>query len=78
MDMIWQRLGPQLQALADAGQPWSNDALAPLREAAEAFVAIHAQHVPLEDTIAFPAARVRLDAETQTAMGGEMAARRRR
>ena len=78
MDTIWQRLGPQLQALADAGLPWSNDALAPLREAAEAFVAIHAQHVPLEEAIVFPAARARLDAESQAAMGAEMAARRRR
>jgi hemerythrin-like domain-containing protein len=77
MDAIWQRLGPQLQALADAALPWPADALAPLRDAAGAFVAVHEQHVPLEDELAFPAARARLQAPALAAMGAEMAARRR-
>lgn len=77
MDAIWQRLGALLQALADAEQPWSAAGLAPLREAAEAFIAVHTQHVPLEDSLAFPAARARMGAAAQAAMGGEMAARRR-
>lgn len=78
MNAIWRGLGPRLQALADAGQAWSDDALAPLREAAEAFIAIHEQHVPLEDDLAFPAARARHGAAAQAAMGAEMQARRRR
>lgn len=78
MDAVWRELGPQLQALADATQAWPSDRLAPLRQAAAAFVAIHAQHVPLEDELAFPAARARLDAAAQAAMGAEMARRRQR
>jgi hemerythrin-like domain-containing protein len=82
MDAIWRELGPQLRGLADgqwapATVPAPPRQLPALRMAAEAFVAIHAAHVPLEDQLAFPAARMRLDAAAQQAMGEEMAARRR-
>ena len=77
MEAVWQRLGPALQALADPTQAWTPAALAPLQAAAQEFVAIHARHVPLEDDVAFPAARERSNAVMQRAMGAEMAARRR-
>ena len=77
MQLIWQRLGPPLQALADPTQAWSPAALEPLQAAAQDFIAIHARHVPLEDEIVFPAARARSSPVMQRAMGAEMAARRR-
>lgn len=79
MDRIWRELGPLLRTLADGqwGSGDANESPRALRAAAEAFVAVHVAHVPLEDDLAFPAARARLDDAAQHAMGEEMAARRR-
>ena len=52
--------------------------LEPLAELADAFIAIHDRHVPLEDKLAFPAASARVDASELREIGLEMAARRRR
>ncbi len=73
IEAVWSRLGPMLAALA-AGTLPPLDALA---AAAGDFIAVHARHLPLEDSIAFPAALAATDAETRAAMGAEMAARRR-
>lgn len=70
---LWSRLGPALAALRDGALPDR----AGLRADAEAFVARHDSHVPLEDGLAFPAARAGLSPEALAAMGAEMAARRR-
>lgn len=43
---------------------------------AERFVALHAQHLVLEQTVVFPAAQARADTARLQAMGREMAARR--
>ena len=71
----WQALRPLLQSLRD-GQAPPHAALA---EAAAAFVQVHDSHLPLEDTLAFPAAEALARAEGTAAlqaMGEEMAARR--
>lgn len=70
---IWARLGPALAALRDSGQVQTPS----LRADAQAFIALHASHLALEDGLAFPAARSGLDAQQMAAMGAEMAARRR-
>jgi hemerythrin-like domain-containing protein len=77
LEALWGRLGPRLQALADESIAWDQSMLGPLAELAEAFIAIHDRHVPLEDQLVFPAAAARVDASELRAMGLEMAARRR-
>lgn len=78
LESIWERLGPRLQALAEATATWDRSMLGPLAELAGEFIAIHDRHVPLEDDLAFPAAAARIDAAELGAIGAEMAARRRR
>lgn len=75
MAALWQALRPRLQAWAEATAPAPGDA--PVRAAADAFRAIYADHLELEDQRVFPAAHAAVDAATQAAMGAEMAARRR-
>lgn len=70
---IWQDLGPALAALRD-GAPADMPRLARL---ARAFIDRHAEHLPLEDGLLFPAAAARLDEAALAAMGREMAQRRR-
>lgn len=70
---LWAQLGPQLAAL-QAGQAPD---LPRLHHSARAFIARHAEHLPLEDDLAFPAAQRALDTAGQQAMGHEMARRRR-
>ncbi|WP_088279334.1 hemerythrin domain-containing protein [Ideonella sp. A 288] len=72
-EALWSRLGPALAGLRDGSVPDP----ASLRSDAEAFVARHDSHLPLEDGLAFPAARAGLPPEVLAAMGAEMAARRR-
>ncbi len=75
MHAQWQRLRPVLLAWRD------NPAAAPVSAGEKAlvdgFCALYAQHIPLEDTLAYPAAQALLDAPAQQAMGQEMSARRR-
>lgn len=75
MTALWQALRPRLQAWAEATASRADDAA--LRPAAEAFRAAYAEHLVLEDTRVFPAARAVVDAHAQAAMGAEMAFRRR-
>jgi hemerythrin-like domain-containing protein len=73
IERLWAQLAPALAAL-QAGQAiqleaWQADA--------HAFIAVHAGHIALENTIAFPAVRAALGPAATQAMGTEMAARRR-
>jgi hemerythrin-like domain-containing protein len=71
----WQALRPLLQSLRDGTAP-PQEALA---AAAAAFMQVHDTHLPLEDTLAFPAAEALARAEGEgalEAMGAEMARRR--
>jgi hemerythrin-like domain-containing protein len=77
MHAAWSALGghlAQLQAMPDGPAP--EDWLAGLRGEADAFVALYATHLPLEDELAFPAARARIAVDALQAMGSDMAARR--
>lgn len=78
LEALWERLGPRLLALSEATGSWDRSMLEPLAELADAFIAIHDRHVPLEDKLAFPAASARVDASELREIGLEMAARRRR
>jgi hemerythrin-like domain-containing protein len=77
MNTVWSTLGPALQGLAQAmdgalpAPQWQA-----LAQDAQRFLALHATHVPLEDALAFPAARDRTDSRARAAMGQEMARRR--
>lgn len=79
IEAIWSRLAPRLAALAapQTASRFTTLELTTLAAAAADFIALHARHVPLEDTLAFPAARQGLNAGELAAMGSEMAARRR-
>ena len=79
IEAIWSRLAPLLAAVATPAGASVAPApdLAALAAAAEDFIALHARHLPLEDGLAFPAARQGLDETALAAMGREMALRRR-
>lgn len=70
----WAALRPRLLA-------WLREGAAPLTEAERAqvrdFAALYATHIPLEESLAYPAARALLASEALAGMGAEMAARRR-
>jgi hemerythrin-like domain-containing protein len=68
----WPTVRALLQRIAAGGAAPDADEDA----ACDAFVAIYAEHLPVEDGLVFPAARARMDAAAQAAMGDEMAARR--
>lgn len=77
MHAAWQVLGPQLQALSRrADGPMTADEVAGLRQRVAEFAAMYDTHIPLEDGLAFPAARQRSSATDLTTMGAEMATRR--
>jgi hemerythrin-like domain-containing protein len=72
----WAALQPLLQSLAEGALPGREA----LHSAAQAFVAVHDDHLRLEDEYAFPSTEAQLRAqgeEALRAMGEEMAARRR-
>ncbi|MGB3066911.1 MAG: hemerythrin domain-containing protein [Ottowia sp.] len=75
MDFLWARLRRVLLA-------WRDDQPAPLPTAADRalvrdFALCYADHIPLEETLVYPAARALFDAGRLTAIGEEMASRRR-
>lgn len=74
---VWRQLGPLLLRVHRGPAPLPPPELDALRQQAAAFVAIHDRHVPMEDEVAFPAVRRRMDTAALQAMGQEMAARRR-
>lgn len=73
IEAVWARIAPALADL-QAGQAIN---LAALQADAQAFIAVHAGHIALENGTAFPAVQAALGAAATSAMGAEMAARRR-
>jgi hemerythrin-like domain-containing protein len=76
MTSAWQRLRAPLEEVAQQGQ--SRD-LPALETAASAFSGLYDEHMALEDSVIFPAARASAEAAGAAAveaMGSEMAARR--
>lgn len=69
----WMALLPALDAIA-CGQSWYD--VETLREGSTIFAELSRDHIALEESCLYPAARARLSAADQRAMGKEMAARR--
>ncbi len=74
MGELWARLRPALQA-------WSEATVAgavpdDFRADAQAFAALYAGHIPVEEGLVFPAARAGLGPDALRAMGEEMRGRR--
>lgn len=69
----WIQIAPSLEA-ATNGNLWFDPV--ELRHALEVFEALYLDHILLEESIAYPAARQRLAAHNTQGMGREMARRR--
>jgi hemerythrin-like domain-containing protein len=76
LHVVWGDLGPLLLKVHASPSPLTPKAANMLRAHAAAFIAIHQQHLPLEDDTAFPAALARMQGANLQAMGEEMAKRR--
>lgn len=74
MGELWARLRPVLQAWSGEGA--SGAVPASFRADAQAFGALYAGHIPIEEGLVFPAARAQLDEGGLHAMGDEMRVRR--
>ncbi len=70
----WFSLRNDLQAIADGRVDQALAAAAAARR--DTFAALYRNHIEVEESAAYPAARSRLDAGSQAAMGREMAGRR--
>jgi len=70
----WFELAPHVQAIA-AGFDWYD--IDVLREGVAVFAALSRDHIELEESLIYPAARERLRDEGRREMGREMAARHR-
>lgn len=71
----WQRLRAVLLAWRDADAPPAPTEAD--RALVQAFVAVYARHIPLEESLVYPAARPLFDAQALREIGAEMALRRR-
>lgn len=69
----WLDLAPQLEAIA-AGYNWYN--VHELRHAIAVFTALYHDHIKLEESMIYPAAKARLDRWDLQSMAREMAERR--
>lgn len=69
----WLEIGPHIAAVA-AGQSWYDPAL--LAEGAAVFSALSMEHITLEESLIYPAARAHTGTDARRAMAREMAARR--
>ncbi len=69
----WLEIQPSLEAAA-GGYSWYDPAT--LREAVRVFEQLYMDHLVLEESIAYPEARARIDAATLEKAGAEMAQRR--
>jgi len=76
MDAVWRQLGPLLQQVHAPSSALNITTLDMLHAEAAAFIAIHEQHLPLEDDVAFPAARSRMPPGRLHAMSDDMQRRR--
>lgn len=70
----WLDLAPQLEAIANGYSWYDIDAL---RQIIEVFTALCYDHINLEESMIYPAAKARLDGWDLQSMGREMAERRR-
>ena len=73
LETDWMEIEPALAAAAD-GYTWFDPVV--LRHAAEVFEQLYLDHIVLEETLAYPAARSRIPEGDLLAMGIEMARRR--
>ena len=73
---VWRALGPLLSKVHAAPSALTPEDSQRLRAQAAAFIAIHEQHLPLEDDVAFPATRSRMLPEQLRAMSDDMQRRR--
>jgi len=69
----WFELAPHVQAIA-AGFNWYD--IDALRQGVAVFAALSRDHIELEESLIYPAARERVRGESRREMGREMAARR--
>lgn len=70
----WLELAPQLEAIANGYNWYDLDAL---RQIIQVFTALYYDHINLEESMIYPAAKARLDGWDLQSMGREMAERRR-
>ncbi len=73
LEADWNEIEPSLSAVAE-GNTWFDPAV--LRHAVEVFEQLYVDHIVLEESLAYPEARVRVDPSQLDAMGVEMAKRR--
>ena len=69
----WLAIEPSIAAAAD-GNTWFDTA--ELSHALDVFEALYQEHIELEESLAYPEARKRLETVNTDGMGREMAARR--
>ena len=74
MESLWAQLRPVLQDWAGEVAGAAPDE--PARQVAAAFVELYAQHLEVEETLIFPAARARMDDAGLQSMSLDMAQRR--
>ncbi len=74
MELLWAQLRPVLRGWTTEMASAAPDE--PLRRVAAAFVELYAQHLEVEETLVFPAARARIDEAGLKAMSQDMAQRR--
>jgi iron-sulfur cluster repair protein YtfE (RIC family) len=70
----WLELAPQLDAIA-CGQNWFDMDI--LREGVDVFAALSLDHMALEESLVYPAARIHLLASERREIGRELAQRKR-
>lgn len=73
LEQDWLELSPMLQTLADGNRGVDLDYL---RESVKVFAELYHDHLTLEESMIYPAARKRMDAWDMATMGREMAERR--
>jgi hemerythrin-like domain-containing protein len=73
LETDWMEIEPALASAAD-GYTWFDPVV--LRHAVEVFEQLYLDHIVLEETLAYPAARSRIPDSELAAMGIEMARRR--
>jgi hemerythrin-like domain-containing protein len=73
LETDWMEIEPALSSAAD-GYTWFDPVV--LRHAVDVFEQLYLDHIVLEETLAYPAARSRIPAGDLAAMGIEMARRR--
>jgi len=73
LEADWLEIAPSLSAAAE-GHTWFDPAV--LRHAVEVFRQLYIDHILLEESLAYPQARERMDPARLQAMGAEMARRR--